>query len=69
MPPTLISRNKTEINNFLNIHKTCVIKPLYGNGGKDVFFISISDPNLSVILEKFLEKEEHFILQKFIRGI
>ena len=69
MPPTLISRNKVEINNFLNKHKTCVIKPLYGNGGKDVFLISINDPNLSVILEKFLEQEEHFILQKFISGI
>ena len=34
-----------------------------------VFFISINDPNLSVILEMFIEKEEHFILQKFIRGI
>ena len=69
MPPTLISRNKAEINNFLNLHKACVIKPLYGNGGKDVFFISINDPNLSVILENFLEKEEHFILHKFISGI
>ena len=69
MPPTLISRNIVEINNFLNKHKTCVIKPLYGNGGKDVFLISINDPNLSVILEKFLEQEEHFILQKFISGI
>ena len=69
MPPTLISRNIVEINNFLNKHKKCVIKPLYGNGGKDVFLISINDPNLSVILEKFLEQEEHFILQKFISGI
>ena len=42
-------------NNFLNTHKKCVIKPLYGNGGKDVFLSSINDPNLNVILEKFLE--------------
>ena len=42
---------------------------MYGNGGKDVFLSSINDPNFSVILEKFLEQEEHFILQKFIRGI
>mgnify|MGYP001414498927 CR=1 FL=1 len=69
MPPTLISRNKTEINNFLNKHKACIIKPLYGNGGKDVFLSSINDPNLNVILEKFLEQEEHFILQKFISSV
>ena len=69
MPPTIISRNEIEIQNFLKIHKECIIKPLYGNGGKDVFFSSINDPNLSVIIEKFLEQEEHFIIQKFIKGV
>ena len=34
-----------------------------------MFFISISDPNLNVIIEKFLEREEHFIIQKFIKGV
>ena len=47
----------------------CIIKPLYGNGGKDVFLSSLNDPNLSVIIEKFLEHEEHFIIQKFINGV
>ncbi len=69
MPPTIISRNEIEIQNFLKIHKECIIKPLYGNGGKDVFFSSINDPNLSVIIEKFLEQEEHFIIQKFIKRV
>ena len=69
MPPTIISRNEIEIQNFLKVHKECIIKPLYGNGGKDVFFSFINDPNLSVILEKFLEQEEHFIIQKFIKGV
>ena len=69
MPPTLVSRNIKDINNFLSVHKTCIIKPLYGNGGKDVFLSSLNDPNLSVIIEKFLENEEHFIIQKFINGV
>ena len=69
MPPTIISRNEIEIQNFLKVHKECIIKPLYGNGGKDVFFSSINDPNLSVIIEKFLEQEEHFIIQKFIKRV
>ena len=69
MPPTLVSRNKKEINHFIETHEKCIIKPLYGNGGKDVFLSSISDPNLSVIIEKFLEQEEHFIIQKFIKGV
>ena len=69
MPPTLVSRNIKEINNFLSIHKKSIIKPLYGNGGKDVFLTSLNDPNLSVIIEKFLEYEEHFIIQKFINDV
>ena len=36
---------------------------------KMYFLTSISDPNLSVIIEKFLEYEEHFIIQKFINGV
>ena len=38
MPPTLITKSKNEILDFLKINKTCVIKPLYGNGGQDIFF-------------------------------
>ncbi len=69
MPPTLITKNKNEINDFFKIHKKCIIKPLFGNGGKDIFFSSFNDPNLNVIIEKFLEEEEHFIIQKFIRNV
>ena len=69
MPPTLISRNKKKIRGFFNIHKKCIFKPLYGNGGKDIFLSSVDDPNYSVIVEKFLEEKEHFIVQKFIKGV
>ena len=63
------TKNKNEINDFFKIHKKCIIKPLFGNGGKDIFFSSFNDPNLNVIIEKFLEEEEHFIIQKFIRNV
>ena len=33
MPPTLITQNIRDIENFLNIHKDVITKPLYGNGG------------------------------------
>ncbi|MEC8100256.1 MAG: glutathione synthase [Pseudomonadota bacterium] len=69
MPPTLITRTRKEIYNFLKIYKECIIKPLYGNGGKDIYLSSIEDPNLSVILEKFIEDEEHFIIQKFVKNV
>ena len=69
MPPTLITKNKDEITEFLRKYKKCIIKPLYGNGGKNVFLTSVKDPNLNVILEKFLEDQEHFIVQKFIQNV
>ena len=36
---------------------------------KMFFLSSLKDPNLSVIIEKFMEHEEHFIIQKFINGV
>ncbi len=69
-PPTLISKNVEEIKIFLNEHKKIVIKPLFGNGGADVFKVNISDPNLNSILEVFNQKyKEPFIIQKFLSEI
>ena len=36
---------------------------------KTYFFTSVNDPNLNVIIEKFLEDQEHFIVQKFIKNV
>ena len=70
IPPTLISKSSQEIREFLNEHKKIVIKPLFGNGGADVFKIKISDPNLNTILEIFNQKyKEPFIIQKFLSEV
>ena len=69
MPPTLITKNKDEINYFFRKHKSCVIKPLFGNGGKNIFLSKFNDPNLNVIIEKFLDDNEHFIIQKFVKKV
>ena len=37
MPPTLITRDKAEIEAFRDEHGDIVMKPLYGNGGAAVF--------------------------------
>ncbi len=69
-PPTLISKNVEEIKKFLNVHKKIVIKPLFGNGGADVFKVKISDPNLNSILEMFNQKyKEQYIIQKFLSEV
>ena len=69
MPPTLISRQISSILKFIKKFKKVVIKPLYGNGGSNVFYLSEKDPNLNIIIENLLSKREHVILQKFIKRV
>ncbi len=45
MPPTLISRDKDEINLFRETQGDVVFKPLYGHGGAAVFHIAPKDMN------------------------
>ena len=43
MPPTLITKkNKHEISYFFQEHHRCIIKPLFGNGGKKCLLYDIS---------------------------
>jgi glutathione synthase len=69
MPPTLISKNTLQINNFVKKHKKVVIKPLYGNGGLNVFFLTEKDPNFNIIIENLTSGREHVIVQKFINKV
>ena len=52
-PATLISRSVAEIRAFVDKHsKGCIVKPLQGSGGKNVFHIATpTDSNLNQIFE------------------
>jgi glutathione synthase len=52
-PATLISRNIAEIRTFIDQHaKGCIVKPLQGSGGKNVFHVATpGDFNLNQIFE------------------
>ena len=66
-PPTLITRNVDEVIKFRNKYDQIIIKPLYGNGGANVFYSDGTDRNFGSIIENFLEwSKEPFIIQKFI---
>ena len=69
MPPTIISREYNKIIDFIKKHKNIVFKPLFGNGGKDVYFLNVNDPNLNIIIENMLMSREHVIAQKFIKKV
>ena len=67
IPPTLISRDLATIADFREMHGSVVIKPLYGNGGVDIFRLEPNDANVSVILESFQRHyAEPFVIQKYV---
>jgi glutathione synthase len=67
LPPTLITSNREEIDNFRHEHKDIIVKPLYGNGGADVFHITPEDENLGALIEMFTQKyREPIIIQRYL---
>ena len=48
MPPTLVTRDRAQIQAFRREHGNIIVKPLYGNGGAGVFLIEEgSQPRLA----------------------
>ena len=68
--PTLVTRDKDRLTEFLELHKQAVFKPLEGMGGKSVFKVDHNDPNLNVIIETLTRDQSRFIMgQKYIPEI
>ena len=67
MPPTLISRDKDEINAFRAEQGDVVMKPLYGHGGAAVFRIQPQDMNFGSLFDFFsVTFREPWVIQKFL---
>ena len=67
MPPTLISRDKDEINAFRAQHGDVVMKPLYGHGGAAVFRITPNDMNFGSLYDMFaVTFREPWVIQRFL---
>ncbi|MGO4572543.1 glutathione synthase [Microvirga sp. 2TAF3] len=70
MPPTLISRDKGEIEAFRREHGDVVMKPLYGHGGASVFKINREDPNFGSLYDLFAATfREPWVIQRFLPKI
>ena len=70
IPPTIITRSKIEVDNFMKKFGKSVIKPLYGNGGESIFLLDKNDENYNQIIERFTDQlNEPFIVQKFLSEI
>lgn len=65
--PTLVSKNKQVILDFILEHGVCVAKPIDMMAGRGVFRISNDDPNQGAILESLTDYYTQTIMvQKFI---
>ena len=67
MPPTMVTRQKAEIEEFRAEHGDIIMKPLYGNGGAAVFKVSREDPNFGSLFDLFsVTFREPWMVQRFL---
>jgi len=70
MPPTLITRDLTEIKAFREEHGDIVMKPLYGKGGEAVFRLAKEDLNFGSLCDLFaVTFREQWVVQKFLPAV
>lgn len=66
-PPTLITSDEGALRDFYKRHGNIILKPLYGNGGAQVYKMNDNDLNFNTVLEMFAEfYKEPIIAQKYI---
>jgi glutathione synthase len=67
MPPTLITRDKAEIEAFRAEHGEVVMKPLHGHGGAAVLRLTREDPNFGSLFDLFsVTFREAWVVQRFL---
>jgi glutathione synthase len=67
MPPTLITRDLSEIKAFRQKYGDIVMKPLYGFGGGAVFRVTRDDLNFGSLYDMFSTTfREQWVVQKFL---
>jgi glutathione synthase len=70
MPATLIASDRPAIEAFRAEHGDIVLKPLYGNGGADVFHVGPGDENFNALLELFTRLyREPIIVQRYLPAV
>ncbi len=70
LPPTLITRDRAEIEAFRRQHGEVVIKPLHGHGGASVFKIAERDPNFGSLYDLFAQMfREQWVVQAYLKNI
>src|SRR5829696_2279049 len=70
MPPTLITRDKAEIEAFRAEFGEVVMKPLHGHGGAAVLRVTQQDPNFGSLFDLFSTSfREQWVVQQFLPAV
>jgi glutathione synthase len=70
MPPTLITRDRAEIERFRERHESVVMKPLYGHGGAAVFRVMRKDANFGSLYDMFsVTFREPWVVQEYMPAV
>src|SRR5215218_875009 len=70
MPPTLITREKAEIEAFREEFGEIVMKPLHGHGGAAVLRVTRQDPNFGSLYDLFATTfREPWVVQRFLPAV
>jgi glutathione synthase len=68
--PTLITRDMSDMHDFLAEHGKIVCKPLHGMGGRSIFVVETGDKNANVVFETLTEYGSRFaIVQRYLPEI
>ena len=72
-PDILLTASVAHIRSFLQSHESAVIKPTNLMGGRSIYLLRRTDPNLSVILEDMTRRQRRYVvvqeyLPEIVRG-
>jgi glutathione synthase len=69
-PPSLVTRSRSALLDFLKEHGKVVLKPFDGMGGRSIFIVTAGDLNTNVIIETLTDDGKRFTLaQRYIPEI
>ena len=66
MPSTIFTKNIDEIKKFFKKNKKVILKPIHSYSGNDIYLLKKFNSNL---INSFIKKHDHFMLQKFLPKI
>ncbi len=66
MPSTIFTQDLSEIKSFINKHKKIILKPIHSYSGNDIHLLKSFN---SKLINKFINKHDHIMCQKFLPKI